>query len=739
MEFKLDEKVVEAAAKAPQVFVSASLGEGEENSREPGIQLTKEQLISLRKYEVLGTSFPTRYADVVAYLKYGAGDNGGSGLTAADFQHTFKTTHDHAKLWGPLSLKIKLTGTNLKIFANNIIGNGDGIFEVYDDLPVTKYLERHNLTTLAEYEKLKNILPNLPGLGLGVHDISDIDQYLNNMFRGIKSAQAQAEHVREELNAFGLQLSTEVKPQIQLRLGSVTENTYQTDIELLQKQIDLRSASIDELQKQYEKLVQEAIASAATMNIGGLILGIYHGVKAEKIRKERNKLTEEQQAANQLMASKNQTLASLNRLRGELQNLNYVTIEADAATQNLILVWNSLANYVKGSREALAGVEDAIGLRVFIGSMRVVVGPWVNIAVDVDHLLKVFDQAEKEYAGSKLMFKGGTTMMAGFNISDRSEFNVEVLRASNNAIQETSISAQVLSQKFNYLPGVVDAVKDRVTSIGRLTFQVRVLAQSNRQSLQNTQYRLKASQVDFYDYPDEVADIRAEMETELQKAFKKIAAQTEDLKGIQLGISGQYDKNASKSWIATLEGDRAFAQKRKVEAEEKNIELQSQMTSVSEAISLIEKAGIEKIGQEVQLTQDKLMELGMAPPQVQVALLAMDTLKKLISGIGESISYLNMLAGYERLREKAVKLKEEVDAYSRNIVQIDGKIRLVNTLDELDDQRWEYVNEFSKMVADFENFTRKLGQDKSLSVEERADTAIAEIKDFANYLMTIQR
>lgn len=96
MAFEIDDKVVEAAANAPRVFVEASLGEGEEYNREPGIQLTTAQIISLRKYEVLGLSLPVRLADVVAYLNYGAGDAGGTGLAAKDFLRTFTMTYDHA-------------------------------------------------------------------------------------------------------------------------------------------------------------------------------------------------------------------------------------------------------------------------------------------------------------------------------------------------------------------------------------------------------------------------------------------------------------------------------------------------------------------------------------------------------------------------------------------------------------------------------------------------------------------
>ncbi|MFW9267839.1 hypothetical protein ACLK1G_11610 [Pseudomonas sp. NR3] len=101
--------------------MKASFGEGGGNNRQPGIQLTKEQIISLKKYEVLGLSLPVRIQDVQVYLNYGAGDEGGPGLKAVDFQKTFAITYDHAKRWTPLREDIMQTGTNLSIFSRRPI------------------------------------------------------------------------------------------------------------------------------------------------------------------------------------------------------------------------------------------------------------------------------------------------------------------------------------------------------------------------------------------------------------------------------------------------------------------------------------------------------------------------------------------------------------------------------------------------------------------------------------------
>ncbi|RON10297.1 hypothetical protein BK659_06030 [Pseudomonas brassicacearum] len=736
MELKTDNKVVEAAVKAPQVFINASLGEGEEYNRAPGMQLTKEQIISLRKYEALGLSLPVRLQDVVAYLNYGVGDGGGVGLTARDFLRTFTMTYDHAKRWSPLREQIMLTGTHLKIFAGSIIRTGNGIVEVYDDLKASKYLEEHNINTPEEYQKLKLRIPNLPDLALPPGDVPEIKDYLNDLLTKVRECHKKAEDVREQLDSFGTDMREKVLPEIKLRLEFVSKNTYQSDIQVLQKEIDQRSAEIDELNKQYDRLVQEAIEAAATLNVGGLILGIYQGIKAEQIRSQRNKLKELQKAANQIMASKNQTLSSLNKVRDDLQNLSYVAIEAEVATQNLMLVWNALSTYITASVKEVDVLDEATSLRRFKNQIISIVAPWEQIKVSSDQLLAVFAEADKEHAGNPLVFWSKMAMSLLFNDSYHASFNMESLRGHNAGVQRTNTSAQMLFEQFDYLPGTVGVMNDLTLAINRTTFELRNQAQTTHIHLERAEKKLKAYQAEL-DYPDDVEEVHEDMEAELKNVFNKISAQAEDLKSLHKSVSVPYDRDASQGWVVTLQQDRAFTEELKIKTDEKLVELSEQMKSVSEAIDLIGKAGVEKIGEEAKLSLENLNALGLAPPQIQIALLAIDTLKKLISGIGEAISYLNMLAAYSRLAERAGELRVQTQKHAKDIARMDGKIELVKTLDELDDGRWGYVNEFSNLIGDFEKLTREFKQDTSLPVEERTETAITRIVDTIKYLKSI--
>lgn len=740
MEFKLDDRVVDAAAKAPEVFIAASLGEGEEYNREPGIQLTKEQIISLRKYEVLGLSLPYRYNDVVAYLNYGAGDEGGLGLTARDFLRTFTMTYDHAKRWSPLRQEIMLTGTHLKLFAGKIIENGEGIVEVYEDREVAKYLDEHDINTVEQYLQLKLKHPRLPDITLPSGDIPEIKYYLNAMLTDVKDCQTRAERVRLELDRFGIDLREKVLPEVKLRLKAVSENTYKQDIQVLQDEIDLRAAEIDELNKQYDQMVKEAIMAAATLNIGGLVLGIYQGVKAEQVRSKRKQLKEMQDIAIQKMASKSQTLSSLNRVRGDLQNLSAITIEAEVATQNLMLVWEALGLYISSSAAEVDKINDAVRLKTFIRNVRKVFNPWVEIRTSSDALLAVFAEAQREYEMGNLISRRMARMISAFKVSDYPAFDVAALRTYNSDVQNSSIRTQMLFQRHDYLPGVVERMTGLALVIDRATYALRSRAQTTIYVLSRARDNLEEIQEDFESAHDENEkhDISKEMEEELKGAFAKIIEETKDLKKIQIDLKTRYDKDASQQWMATLEQDRTFAETQKNNAEAKRVELDSQMKSISDAIALIERSGVEKIGKEAQLTVDNLTAMGMAPPQVQVTLLAMDMLKKMLSGMAETISYINMLAGYNRLQERARKLRSEAEAYAKEIALIQGKVELVQSLDALDSGRWDYVKEFVNIVSAFEQFSRSFEQEKSQPVEERTRAARSLIPGIISYLLPIR-
>lgn len=140
-------------------------------------------------------------------------------------------------------------------------------------------------------------------------------------------------------------------------------------------------------------MVKQAISAV----MGNLVMMIYSSVQAEKIRKERNKLTEEQEADIALMTKKDQILASLGRIRMDFQNLDLIVIDADIATKNLITVWNSLGTFIAASATEVDGIHDGLTMRRFRNQFNLVVTPWKTIEADAKKLQHVFAEADREF------------------------------------------------------------------------------------------------------------------------------------------------------------------------------------------------------------------------------------------------------------------------------------------------------------------------------------------------------
>lgn len=726
----MDNEVLRVAIDAPKLFIDASLGEGEEYKRDPGFQLTKEQILSLRKYEAFGLSLPVVIDDIIVYLDYGKGDAGSPGLTAQDFQGTFKLVYEHANRWAPLCEKIKLTGTDLKIFAGSILRIGAGITELYDDQKASKYLDEHGIETVQEYlsQKVKN--PELPSLNVSADHVEALNVFFDDMLHKVDTAHAKASYVKEQIEGFAADLHSKIVREVQLRLKAVTNNTYQEDIKKLQKTIDERSDEIDAVSKQYDKLVKDAITAAASLNIAGLALGIYTGVKAEELRKQRNQLKAAQEKDNLLMASKNKTLSSLNRIRGDLQELENITLEADVATQNLMFVWSSLTRFINASKEDADSDINALSLRQFKIQVQNITEPWEDVKNGANQLLKVFVEAEEEY---QKIAKGDRKMLRSFAASDGPGFDVDKLRAMSARAQDANVTSQMLFERWKYQEARVEQINQLALAMARVTLTLRDISATLKFDLQRAQKKLRSYQLEIESpgYSDEVHD---DVKAVLERLSEKLTEQFDLLKEANKDLSVPYSRVNSAQLANTLLGEKTYAEQRNKELDVQREKLKEQIRSLSDGIDVVAKAGIEKIDQQVELTKDKVVELGVAPPQVTVVMLAIDTLKNLIADAAEIVSYLNLVAELGRQKDKLAGLTDQFERNVQDIQRADGQVELLKALDDVDEERLGYVKEFSILLAYVESLTSKYGMNGAQPMADRIQSVIAQIDEDVMYL-----
>lgn len=394
-----DDRVIDEAARAPITLIEYSTSNPDDAERAPGLILTKEQLKQIQHYAVAAVALPIKKDDVINYLGYATG--AGRGLDAEDFLKTFRLIHSHASTWGPLRMDLISVGYRLELFAGEMEIYAKSMGEIAEDVRALNRLDQYNINTLEDVRKLELELgEKFPGIALDEWDkrtVSEFSYYLDKIFELIRQREAEARNIQARLNTFSHTLSNQVGPAIKLKIKTIDNNDLSDQIKALNDIIERRAKDIDEITKEYRELVKQSVGAVGTFNIVGLAMAIYMGVEAERVRKARDKLRAQQAQSIAEMQTKNRILGSLNRVRFDLQDLEVLVIEADIATKNLTTAWNKLSIFIGHSSERIDDIDDALSVRHFINTFRLVASPWETIKKDAHALLTVFAQADEEF------------------------------------------------------------------------------------------------------------------------------------------------------------------------------------------------------------------------------------------------------------------------------------------------------------------------------------------------------
>lgn len=733
------EEVVKFAVEAPKLFADGSVGALDGSTRASGLLLTKKQIIDLRKYEAAGLALPYTLEDVTNYLRFGVGQNGGSGLNPEDFLVTFLSTRNHARRWSPLRERIMLTGRGLKDFADSMLTYGASMKEVYSEVKASGLLEKHNIKTLEQLKKLELELGDkFPGIELEDDTISTLDYYLKRIFEKIDFNLQTVGGIKKDLDVFGYDLREHILPGIKLRVGLIESSSLPEDIKQLKAVIDERAKEIDIKNTEYKAAVQEALKAAAGMNIVGLAMAIYMGVEAENIRARRNELYAQQENDIQTLASKNQTLGSLARVKHDLQSLMIVAIDADVATQNLMHVWSVLHLCIKNSTGAVGRINDALSLRIFMTEFEEVVGPWEQIKSDSDKLIEVFKEADEEYERNY----GKTSRAMAYTVSPEQTYpalDLATLRDSHSRMSELRTQAHVWRVKLDYLPDLFDRFNRLVQGVGQGAIELQTAAFESSNELKVSLRRLDRLEKALEEENDaqEIEAINAERQQLLNGVADAFGLQITQVRKCLKEIGDTFDMRLTQGYITDFERDEALAKAEVFVLKGKLETLKEERKPVIDAIEILEKIGIEELGKNIALTVDKVVALGLTPPQVALVVLAIDQLKKTIDDIGEGIRFLDMVRESDRLQEEIAALDNEINLQDGVVSASAGKIKYLQAIHSIEEQRKIYVASYSPAISAFERYQAATDKDSFTDDDVRSATFKAQAKLFIAFLTPV--
>ncbi|MDO7899890.1 alpha-xenorhabdolysin family binary toxin subunit A [Pseudomonas citrulli] len=723
------------AQLAPKTLANASAPTEEGESRGKGLLLTKKQIIDLRKYESAALALPYTVANVRDYLNFGDTSGGGAGLRVEDFVATFRATRSHARRWSPLRESIMLTGSQLKLFAASMAIYEKSMEEVYDDVRASRELDKHDIRTLAQLKQLELELGGkFPGIELAPDTVEDVGYYLNQIYRKVEDNLTVVKNIKLALDHFGYDLRQHILPEIKLRLSLIGSTLLPSEVEILKRQVEDRALRIEEKNTEYANAVERSLGAATGMNLIGLALAIYLGVEAENIRAERNRLYQEQEAAIEELRGKHQTLGSLSRVKHDLQGLELVAIDADIATQNLMHVWNVMHLYVKASREAVAQIDDALSLRRFMMAFREVAAPWKQIEHDADALIAVFKEADEEY--ERVYGIRMRAAMAMLPSPDYPAVDLAIMADSSRLMRDGAVQSRALFIRWNYLPQLHHRFDDLVLGVDTSSAVLNDVTLSTRMALEGRVRRLQELGKERANAMNEqdVQEIEADRDRERVQMSLCVTQSTRRLGDQLSSIRDVFDRRLSLGFVEDMERDQRSVEASLKRLEAERAERQKERGLASEAIGLLKSGGVEGIGNDLVLTLEQVMKLGIAPPEVQLVMQAIEQLKKTLVQVGEGVRFLDLVRSRDQLAGKVQALDADIDKHHGQLNALKGKVQFIHVIHAIDDERRRYVGEYQRVVAAYRSFARLIEANAYLEQEARSVDLIDQAQRFMAFL-----
>ncbi|MHC8331266.1 alpha-xenorhabdolysin family binary toxin subunit A [Pseudomonas sp. LB3P25] len=730
------EKVSTLAAQVPRTLFEASAGLRESARPDPGLVLTKEQIIWIKEYVAIGLSFPVTWKDVSDYLRYGVGENGGKGLSVSDFVNTFQTIRTHCYKWGDLRQRITSTSSTFKLFSDQMKGWWESFDEIYNDDASVKLMKEHGVETYEDLNKLKIEWQGaFPGLSRGT--LPDLKDIFNEIRNAIQERWEEARTIQLDLDNFSEELQTKVIYSLNLRLGFIKNNTYGVEIDQIKNKIDERALDITRLDGEYKALVEKSLGSLANFNVFGLAMAIYIGVEAENIRAERRKLNRAQELDIETLANKNQTLAALKRAEKDLQNCNFAAIDAAYAVRNLQHLWTSVDKYATASRQAISNITDGVRLAAFRRNFKAVVTSWAEVKKYADTVANVFAEADKEYQDKQRQPRMARSQVISLVARDTYPvLDMVTLYDVKKLMDQNFPTMAVLSQKHNYLPLVRHRFTELTVQVTTAVMKLEGLAYGGKIQLELKKKQLEDLDGELAGAISEGADERdiedihtARMEV-VKSIFQEFLIDRKILQTHYNPLARRFDTIDMSYYASGLQLDIDNASDLQAAFNATLAKHRVAQAVIDDAVAVINSAGIENIGKDINLTLDKLKTLNMSMPQIELVMLAIDQMKVTITNIAKNVSFLMMLDESKKLRAKVVAVQAEIKTQEAIIAVATDKLQFIGKVYALEAQRKRIVPEFKKMDEAYGLFLSSLDGTSE-------ESALNEINTFINVLAQV--
>lgn len=383
-----------AASEVPKVTLELITGTRQGVERAGGI-FTKDDLISIKLYVKDGLALPTQLGEVEVYVGYKKADI--AGLEPVDIKDLFDQVRTHCISWDSVERKVISQSNALETSAQKIVTTGDAFISDVEQLPISKRVMKLEAARAEEFKFTEEDSEVAMILG----------DYLDALKLEIEDQEKNTQAVYDSVHDFRVVLvggtlvdktsTPGLEPQVKRKKDLMERNGLVQKIEADEQAIKEKEGRIDQLNKDYKKFTGLAFTGAAGGPVGLAITGGIFGDKAEKARKEKNKLIAEVSELRAKVREEKNLQRAIFALDKKFSDMGLRMLDAQSALDNLQFMWQCMLEKIKTSKREWDHVDNGKSLMLFLTIFKSIINPWRDVRDLSRRLVKSMDEGLAEY------------------------------------------------------------------------------------------------------------------------------------------------------------------------------------------------------------------------------------------------------------------------------------------------------------------------------------------------------
>ncbi|WP_164672360.1 alpha-xenorhabdolysin family binary toxin subunit A [Pseudomonas viridiflava] len=380
----------------PTEFLRTLAEDEKNNGRATALILTKEDILSIKRYERHSLNLPNTLERVEQQL--GFTHSGISGLEPQDLLLTYSAINQHAQSWSAIEVDIKAKGFDLDLFAGEFSNQGKQILDYVDKMELARQLQ----LTVADLtiETVKSLTP-APLTKTDKTVCLSLAETLKKIAVQMEAHRKASKKLAEDIKQFAHTLTVDLVPGINDKVRLASRSDLDEDLIALEKEIDRLTVDIDQKHQEYKTTKTHITLGLLGGIVGLIVTDSIFGAQAEAIRKEKNRLVTEKKTRLETFGQKRPLAAAIRSLEILFEDMKIRMLDAHQSAVNLQDIWTILAKYVDNAATRLADISNDQTLLDFVLEFKGFVTPWEEIKGITTHLLMTFEQALDEFSNQQ--------------------------------------------------------------------------------------------------------------------------------------------------------------------------------------------------------------------------------------------------------------------------------------------------------------------------------------------------